>query len=69
MPNADTQDRKANGQLGYTREDYDPDKHGYSSVSDAARQLGVSRQAVIDQWKRYGITNPHTGRVPGADDT
>lgn len=61
------QERNAKNQLGYTREDYEEAAEKYGSVREAAQEMGVSRQAVIDQWKRYGIENPYTGKVPGED--
>jgi len=59
------QTRNAKGQLGYTREDYEQAAEKYGSVREAAKEMGVSRQAVIDQWQRYEIVNPYTGEIPG----
>jgi len=58
---------KERGYKGYTREDYERVAEECGSVSEAARELSVARQSVINQWKRYGITNPYTGEIPGQD--
>jgi len=64
----DTDERDTQGRVGYTRQDYETAADEYSSVSEASREMGVSRQVIIEQWKRYGIVNPYTGRVPGQND-
>ena len=57
--------RDTQGRVGNTRQDYEDAAEECGSITEAAEHLGVTWQTVQEQWKRYEIVNPRTGKVPG----
>ena len=61
---SDTETYKPGQRKGNTKVDYERAAKECESIREAARYLGVSHTTVREQWKRHGIINPFTGKVP-----